>query len=194
MPPRVTASRIVYENRWLRLREDELEREDGSAGLYAVVEKPPACVVLPLHQGRVVLVEQHRHTVGARFWECPQGAHEGEPQPTREQLARAELIQETGFRAGALQHLGRFYFAYGMSNQPFDAWVATDLTPGPQELEPEEQGLQVGSFEPAEVQQLIERGAIADAATVAVWGLAQTAGSIRLAPTSPVTKSSHGSD
>ncbi len=182
MPPRVTSSRIVYENRWLRLREDELLREDGSDGLYTVVEKSPAAVVLALHEGRVVLVEQHRHTVGARFWECPQGAYEGEPQPTPEQLARAELIQETGYRTGALRHLGRLYFAYGMSNQPFDAWVATDLTPGPQELEPEEEGLRVGHFDPVEVQRMIERGAIADAATVAVWGLAQTAGSIRLAP------------
>ncbi|HEY6781300.1 MAG TPA: NUDIX hydrolase, partial [Thermoleophilaceae bacterium] len=132
--------------------------------------------------GRVVLVEQHRHTVGERFWECPQGAFEGEPQPSREQLARIELAEETGFEAGALKHLGRMYFAYGMSNQPFDAWVATELTPGPQALEPEEEGLRVGSFEPAEVQRMIERGAIADAATVAVWGLARTAGSIHPAP------------
>jgi ADP-ribose pyrophosphatase len=182
LPPRVTSSRVVYENRWLRLREDELLRDDGSGGLYAVVEKPPACVLLPLYEDRVVLVEQYRHTVGARFWECPQGAHEGEPQPTREQLARAELVEETGFRAGSLQHLGRLYFAYGMSNQPFDAWLATDLTPGPQQLEPEEEGLRVGSFQPTEVQRMIDRGEIADAATVAVWGLARSAGAIRPAP------------
>jgi ADP-ribose pyrophosphatase len=182
VPSRVTSSRVVYENRWLRLREDELLREDGAPGLYTVVEKSPAAVVLPLHEGRVVLVEQYRHTVGARFWECPQGAHEGEPQPTREQLACAELVEETGFRARTLQHLGRLYFAYGMSNQPFDAWLATDLTPGPQQLEPEEQGLRVGSFEPAEVQRMVDRGEIADAATVAVWGLAQTAGLVRCAP------------
>lgn len=183
MPPRVTSSRVVYENRWMRVREDVLQREDGSDGLYAVVEKSPACVVLPLlADGRVVLVEQHRHTVDARFWELPQGAHEGEPQPTREELARAELVQETGYRAGALRHLGRLFFAYGMSNQPFDAWVATELVAGPQELEPEEEGLLVASFEPAEVQRMIEDGQIADAATVAVWGLARTAGSIRLTP------------
>jgi ADP-ribose pyrophosphatase len=178
-PPRVTSSRIVYENRWLRLREDTLLSGDGRDGLYAVVEKSPAAVVLPWHEGRVVLVEQHRHTVGRRFWECPQGAYEGEPQPTAEQLARTELAQETGYAAGALQHLGRLYFAYGMSNQPFDAWVATDLTPGPQQLEPEEEGLRVGQFEPAEVQRMVRSGAIADAATVAVVGLAEAAGVLR---------------
>jgi ADP-ribose pyrophosphatase len=180
-PPRVTSSRIAYENRWLRLREDRLLRADGSEGLYGVVEKSPAAVVLPLHDGRVVLVEQYRHTVGRRFWECPQGAHEGEPQPSADELARAELAQETGFEAGALRHLGRFYFAYGMSNQPFDAWAATGLTPGPQQLEPEEEGLKVGSFEPVEVQRMIQEGAIADIASVAVFGLAQAAGLVGLA-------------
>jgi ADP-ribose pyrophosphatase len=123
-----------------------------------------------------VLVEQHRHTVGERFWELPQGAYEGEPQPAPEQLARMELAEETGFQAGRLERLGRLYFAYGMSNQPFDAWLATDLSPGAQALEPEEEGLRVGTFDPAEVQRMIERGAIADAATVAVWGLARRVG------------------
>jgi hypothetical protein len=40
--PDVTSSRLVYENRWMRLREDELIWPDGSPGLYAVVEKAPA--------------------------------------------------------------------------------------------------------------------------------------------------------
>ena len=47
-------------------------------------------------------------------------------------------------------------------------------------IEPEEQGLRVGSFEPIEVQRMIDRGEIADAATVAVWGLARAAGAVRL--------------
>ena len=38
----MTDSRVVYENRWMRLHEDRTEREDGTPGLYAWVEKPPA--------------------------------------------------------------------------------------------------------------------------------------------------------
>ena len=33
-------TRIVYENRWMRLREDAIRRRDGSEGIYTVVEKP----------------------------------------------------------------------------------------------------------------------------------------------------------
>ena len=31
------SSRIAYENKWLRLREDIVRRPDGSDGLYGVV-------------------------------------------------------------------------------------------------------------------------------------------------------------
>ena len=32
-------TRIVYENRWMRVREDAIRRRDGSDGIYGVVEK-----------------------------------------------------------------------------------------------------------------------------------------------------------
>ena len=130
-PPRVTSTEVVYENRWMRVREDRLERADGSPGLYSVVEKRPAAVILPLHDdGSVTLVEQWRHPVGERFWELPQGALDGEAEAEPEQIARTELAEETGLRAGSMRQLGRLYFAYGISNQYFDAWLATGLTAG----------------------------------------------------------------
>ena len=80
-PPRVTATRVVYENRWMRLHEDRTERDDGTPGLYAWIEKPPAAVIVPRDGDHVWLIEQYRHPVGARFWEFPMGAWEDEPAP-----------------------------------------------------------------------------------------------------------------
>ena len=54
-----TSSRIVYENRWMRVREDAIRRRDGSPGIYGVVEKDDFVVVVPVHEdGRQV-----RHVV-----------------------------------------------------------------------------------------------------------------------------------
>ncbi|MEJ7817745.1 MAG: NUDIX hydrolase [Thermoleophilaceae bacterium] len=170
-PPRVTSSRVVYENRWMTVREDRLERADGSPGLYSVVEKSPAAVVIALDGEEVVLIEQYRHPVGQRFWELPQGAWDGGEDPDPEELARGELAEETGLRAGAMQRLGRLYFAYGISNQPFDVWLATDLSQGEQALEPEEEGLRVGRFAIARVEEMLREGSIADSATAAAFGL-----------------------
>jgi 8-oxo-dGTP pyrophosphatase MutT (NUDIX family) len=171
-PPRVTSTRVVYENRWMRLHEDRTERPDGTPGLYAWIEKPPAAVVVPLDVGHVWLVQQHRHPIGARFWELPQGAWEDDPTAAPEDLARGELAEETGLRAATIEHLGRLFFAYGITNQPFDVWRATGLEPGEQALEASEADLRVERFSVDAFETMIAGGQVRDAATVAAWHLA----------------------
>jgi 8-oxo-dGTP pyrophosphatase MutT (NUDIX family) len=168
---RITASRTVYENRWMRLREDATLLPDGTPGIYAVVEKAPAAVIIPLAGDHLWLVEQYRHPVGERFWELPQGAWDDRPDAPAEELARGELAEETGLRAGRMERLGRMFFAYGISDQRFDVWLATELTEGEQALEETEQGLKVGRFPITEVEAMIRDGAIADAATIASLSL-----------------------
>jgi 8-oxo-dGTP pyrophosphatase MutT (NUDIX family) len=168
----VTSTKVVYENRWMRVREDQTVLPDGSPGLYGVVEKPPAAVIVPLEDDAVWLVEQYRHPVGARFWELPQGAWEDAPDADAEALARGELAEETGLRAGRIERLTRLYFAYGISNQPFDVWVARDLEQGAQALESTEQGLIARRFGVDDVRAMVRDGVIQDSATVAALGLA----------------------
>jgi ADP-ribose pyrophosphatase len=155
----------------MRLREDRFARADGSEGLYAVVEKSPAAAVIAIEGGEVVLVEQYRHPVGERFWELPQGAWDGDEAPDPEDLARGELAEETGLRAGRMERLGRLFFAYGITAQAYEVWLATELEQGEQALEPEEEGLRVGRFGLAEAEEMIRDGTIADSATVAAFGL-----------------------
>jgi 8-oxo-dGTP pyrophosphatase MutT (NUDIX family) len=171
-PPRVTSSRVVYENRWMRLHEDRTERADGTPGVYAWVEKPPAAVIVPREGNHVWLIEQFRHPVGERLWEFPQGAWEDEPAAAPEDLARGELAEETGLRAGRLEHLGRLFFAYGLTDQSFDVWLATDLVVGEQALEATEADLRVERVAVAELEAMIGRGEVRDAASVAAWHLA----------------------
>jgi 8-oxo-dGTP pyrophosphatase MutT (NUDIX family) len=168
---RVTDSRVVYENRWMALREDRTVLPDGSPGLYAVVVKAPAAVIIPRDGDHLWLVSQYRHPVGARFWELPQGAWDDRPDAPAEEVARGELVEETGLRAGAMERLGGLFFAYGISDQRFDVWLATGLTPGEQELEHTEQGLELARFAVAEVDAMMRDGRIADSATVAALGL-----------------------
>lgn len=169
---RVTFSRTVYENHWMRIREDETLLPDGRPGLYAVIEKPPGAAIVPIDGDHVWMVQQWRHTVARRFWEIPQGAwHEGQD-ATPEDVARGELAEETGLRAGSMERIAGLYFAYGMSNQACDVWIATDLTQGEQALEETEQGLIVGRQPISSLRTMIASGDIADSMTVAALGLA----------------------
>src|SRR5580658_4287562 len=92
------SSREVYKNQWLRLREDEILRSNGKRGIYGVVEKDDAAIILPIDHGRVWLVEQFRYTIEEREIELPQGGWEMEVE-NPEELARGELKEELGLNA-----------------------------------------------------------------------------------------------
>ncbi|HST65608.1 MAG TPA: NUDIX hydrolase [Mycobacteriales bacterium] len=162
------SSREIYRNPWLSLREDEIRRPDGSAGVYSVVDKPDFALVIPAEPAGFHLVEQYRYPVGGRFWEFPQGTG-GAADP--EALARAELAEETGLRAGSLERLGHLFCAYGMSSQGFDVFLATDLTPGPTAREATEQDMRQRLVGRDEFEAMIRAGLVVDDSTLAAYAL-----------------------
>ncbi len=165
------STRTVYENRWMRVREDQIERPDGSPGIYGVVEKPDYAVVIPRDEKGIFLVEQFRYPVNERLWEFPQGSWEDASDVTPESLARGELEEETGLRAGEMQHLGRLYEAYGFCSQAFDVYLATDLRRGTPARTAEEQGMRVAQFDTGQLEAMIRDGRIKDGPSVAAYGL-----------------------
>ncbi len=172
---RAVSTRIVYENRWMKVREDAIARPDGRQGIYGVVEKKDFAVIAPFLGDRLILVEQYRYPVQRRYWEFPQGSWEDSVMEP-EALARAELEEETGYVAGEIQHLGHLFGAYGYSSQGYDVFAARDLVPTAQNLDPEEIGLISKPFGVDDVRAMILGGTIQDATTVAVFGLLQLRG------------------
>lgn len=164
------SSHVAYSNKWMRLREDVIRRRDGGEGLYAVVEKPSFVVVAPWHDGHFHLVQQYRYPVKSRQWEFPQGAWD-DPNAPWIDVARGELAEETGQRAGSIVEVGEIFPLYGTASQSFHLFLATDLTAGPQRLEDSEQDLITRSFPLAEVERMILDGTIRDGVTIASFGL-----------------------
>ena len=176
MTIRTLSTRVVYENPWITVREDAIEREDGSEGVHAVIDKHHGALVVPWDGERVTLVGQVKYPVGGFYWEFPQGALDDDASASPEDTARAELAEETGFRAGTLEHLGRLQYAPGILSQEFDAWLATDLEAGEPEPEATEVGLQTRAVTPAELDAMIEAGEMKDAATLAALHLLRLKG------------------
>jgi len=172
---RRTESSVVYENPWMKVREDKIVRRSGATGIYGVIEKDDFAVIAAMQDGRLYLVEQYRYPVEGRYWEFPQGsskAYRSDPLAT----AKAELYEETGVVAKTLSHVGRLFEAYGYSNQAFDAYFATDLQLVGAEPEPEEEGIVTQTFAVADVERMILDGVIRDAVTVATFGLLRLKG------------------
>lgn len=165
------SSRIVYENKWMKVREDRIRRRDGSLGIYGVVDKSDFVIIVPIQDGIVHLVQQYRYPIGQRQWEFPQGSWEGEPNADPGALARGELEEETGLLAGNIQQVGQLYPLYGTVTQSYRIFLATDLRQGRRRLEHEEQDLVTRAFPLAEVEAMILDGTIRDAGTVASFGM-----------------------
>ena len=172
-----TSTRLVYENRWMRVREDTIRRRDGSIGIYGVVEKPDFVVIVPVEDdGRLYLVEQFRYPVKGRYWELPQGSWEHEPGADTMEMARGELQEETGLDPAHMTYVGHLFEACGYANQGFHIFLATGLRHGDANRGHEEQDLVTQDFALSEVERMIRDDEIKDATTVAALGLLRLKG------------------
>jgi 8-oxo-dGDP phosphatase len=168
---RTLASGIVYEDGWMRLRVDDIERRDGSRGTYAFIEKRDFALVIPAEDDGFHLVEEYRYPIGRRTWSFPQGGFPRGQSGSPEDLARLELIQETGLRASTLVKLGFLHCAHGVSSQGGHVFVATGLTPGPAERETEEQDMRQAWVTRPRFEDMVTEGLITDDFTLAAYAL-----------------------
>ncbi|MVU82235.1 NUDIX domain-containing protein [Nocardia sp. ET3-3] len=161
-------TREIYSNRWITLREDRVRQADGEETIYAFLEKADFAVVIPWDGERFHLVEQYRYPLRRRCWEFPGGAVPGgEFDPIA--VARQELREETGLRAGQLTLLGKVSPAPATSTQYGYVVLATELTEGPHEREPSERDMESAWFTRGELEDMISTGVIIDADTVAAY-------------------------
>jgi 8-oxo-dGTP pyrophosphatase MutT (NUDIX family) len=168
---RMLASGVVYQDAWMRLRRDEIERRDGSRGTYAFVEKADFALVIPAENDGFHLVEEYRYPIRRRTWSFPQGGFPHGQAGSPEELARLELAQETGLRAGRLTKLGFLHCAHGITSQGGHFFLATELEPGSPDRESEEQDMRQAWVPRARFEEMIAEGVITDDSTLAAYAL-----------------------
>ena len=137
-PWRTISTREVYDNNWIKVREDEVIRPDGERGIYGVVHyKNIAVGVLAVEGDSIYLVGQYRYVLDRYSWEIPEGGcAEGEDILC---AARRELEEETGLRAAKWELLGRAYLSNSVSDELAVWFLATELTQGEHHPEGTEQ-------------------------------------------------------
>ena len=162
--PRTTPT--AYANPWLEVVHDEVDRPDGSPGIYGVVRfrNVAVGVVAVDEDGRILLVGQHRYTLDRYSWEIPEG---GAPMGEDPELgARRELAEETGVKADAWRVLLRFSLSNSVTDEVGVIYLATGLRAGTAAPEPSEE-LAVRWATLDEVIAEIEAGEIHDIMTIA---------------------------
>lgn len=165
-PWKTLSARVVYDNPWIRVREDQVLRPDGLPGIYGVVHyKNRAVGVLPVDQdGSIWLVGQHRYPLDAYSWEIPEGGcPDGE---SIEETARRELLEETGLTASRLERLGGVtHLSNSVSDEAGYLFRASDLIEGASQPEGTER-IHVRRFSWDEAWSMLQAGEITDSLSV----------------------------
>ena len=159
-------SKLIYENPWIRVREDSVIRPDGNPGIYGVVETRKATGVVALTEdNQVYLVGQFRYTMNQYSWEIPEGGAENGEEPLT--AIKRELAEEAGITAedwmslGAEVHLSNchsserayIFLARGIKEMGFNSPEGTEV-------------LQVKKIPFKEAIKMIDNGDINDAITI----------------------------
>lgn len=135
-PWRRLSRRVVYDNPWLTIEEDQVLNPAGKPGIYGkVLFKNRAVAILPVdEQQHIYLVGQSRYMQGRFSWEVPKGGA-----PEQENVlfcAQRELTEETGLQAqNWVSLMADVHVSNSVTNELAYAYLATGLSQGENNLE-----------------------------------------------------------
>jgi ADP-ribose pyrophosphatase len=162
---KILKSEIVYQGPVFGVRRDQVLEPGGLHTTREVITHPGSVVVLPvLSDKRIVLIRQYRHATRQYLWELVAGRiDEGE---TVKEAAARELLEETGYRAKRFQVILDVFPTPGFLEERMYILLAEGLKEG--EAEPEEdEKIEVREYQAKELKQMIQRGKLRDAKSIA---------------------------
>ena len=158
-----------YTGRIISLDLDTVRFPDGSSGTLEMIRHPGASAVVPFLDDpadpdpRILLIRQFRHAADGYIWEIPAGRLD--PGETPEQCAVRELEEETGMRAGRIEHLLTMLTTPGFTDERIHLFLASVLTEGAHHREVDE-FMELVPMRWSEAMALIRSGAINDGKTL----------------------------
>jgi ADP-ribose pyrophosphatase YjhB (NUDIX family) len=163
--------KIIVDNKWLRLCEDQYSLPNGSECTYYHVQKMDAVMAIAVDTSEpgptTFIVNQFRHPISQRIWQFPIGGFDPDKVDPIE-AAQNELLEETGVIADSFSYLGSFFGDPGFTNQKVHVCASSNILEiADQQLEDLEFGLTSKEVSVAAIPEMIQSGEMGDA-----WGTA----------------------
>jgi len=169
-PEETIRTTTAFAGKLVTVRRDEVRLPAGQTTTREIVVHAETVAVLPvLPDGRLVLVRQYRKAAERILLEMPAGGIDGDETP--EEAVRREMIEETGYRVGTVDHLCSFFTSPGFTTEYMHLYRASGLQPG--EPTEETDQIEVVLLTPGEAWQRVESGEIADAKSILALGYAR---------------------
>lgn len=160
------SSRVVFENPWITVREDQVINPGGGENHYGHVHfKNKAIAILPLDgNGNTWLVGQDRYTLNEYSWELPMGGGPHDEDPLA--AAKRELKEETGLTAGQWREYMRLHTSNSITDELAIVFVAEELSDGEPDFGQTE-NIEIRKLPLAAAVDMVLDGEITDAISVA---------------------------
>jgi 8-oxo-dGTP pyrophosphatase MutT (NUDIX family) len=159
-------SRIVYDNPWIKVREDQVIDPSGNDTIYGVVSaKHLAVGILPLDEDlNTWLIGQYRYPLGKYSWEIVEGGGQFGVDPI--ESGKRELKEEAGIIAAKWTPIMTIHTSNCIADETAYLYLAQELTFT--EAEPDEnEKLQLVKVTFHEAYNFVLNGTITDAMSVA---------------------------
>ncbi|EHJ09110.1 NUDIX domain-containing protein [Staphylococcus simiae] len=155
---------VIYNGHIIDLEVHKVELPDGQTSTRELVYHNGAvaiCAVTPNNE--VLLVKQYRKAVEQTLLEIPAGKLE--QQEEREEAAKRELEEETGYKTNTLQHITDMYGSPGFCNEKLSIYFTDKLIEGTLNLDDDE-FVELYKIPIDNIRNMLDNKEIEDAKTV----------------------------
>jgi len=163
-PVKKISSRVIYQNRWMTIREDKTRLPSGNEGIYGYLESKDSVMIIVFdEQYRIYLVKGFRYPSKNWGWLLPGGNSDGEDLLA---ASKRELEEETGILADHWEIAGKTLVCDGFMTERMATCIAHDIHfDGTKENSDEKfAGMQFFTLE--EIDDMIDKGEIDDGQTI----------------------------
>lgn len=159
------SSKIVYENPWMLVHEDQVVMPNGKDGVYGYVEsKSNSVIVVPIDEdSNTYIIQLQRYTKPQPTWETIAGRTDGE---NYEKAGARELLEEAGVHADTVALLSEVHMSSGMTTFKSGVCIASGLTKISDELDQADGIVKARKLPLLEVRDMILRGEITSGSTI----------------------------
>ena len=159
------SSKIVYQNPWITVREDQTRDLAGDLGIYGYLESRDSCMIVTVDdKERIYLVRGFRYPSQSFGWELPGGGGDDEDLLA---ASKRELEEETGITAQSWDKLGEVYVCNGLMTEKMAVYLARNLSLSGHKEQSDEVFSDMRFFTCDEIDALIAQGEINDCQTLA---------------------------
>lgn len=156
----------VYQGGILDVYKDYMEFSNGNKEEWDYIHHRGAAAALPVTKdGKILLVRQHRETLGRTTLEIPAGKLDKAGEPG-ELCAARELEEETGYVCDDLEHLLTLRTTIAFCNEKIEIYLARNLIKTSQHLD-ENEFINLEAYTVEELKEKIFAGEIQDSKTQA---------------------------